>query len=470
MNQVNNLVTFLKQNNIKEILNLFDSQAKEFDAQVVGVEGDRLILSVGSKTILAQNSSSFSFNPGDKLRLTNPVWKDGKLTFKIVDVISGKEESAAVSYFGRKHQEGVLFKTFNTLKLENIFNFSEGSEGEIFVIPEDKFTAELLEFAENEKVFATSLEIEKDENVFLKLSDKTFELKKEVFFGSQNENGILEKLKFSDYKSESFIVVFEKGKGLIFVPQKNFMKDFLKGMLNDHIRNFDIKINNENDLFAFLGLIFSKKPLSKQEFIKEKSEFIRFVEKIKEFFERFQNKEAVKIQDVALNKKEEFLLFKVAASNKEFSEQKMLQLLEKINQNQNQQITLDFDTFCMNIYNLKYELNNHPYEISVFVNKKKGVSNFKANSIMIKLTTENIGTIGIYIKKIFQGNFKSIIVCERLSTLKLIKENQKQLLEFLKAKGYKLDIEYKIDQTTNSSLTVDYLIFDNTLGRLDLKV
>uniref|UniRef100_A0A7C5Z2W3 Flagellar hook-length control protein FliK n=1 Tax=Caldicellulosiruptor owensensis TaxID=55205 RepID=A0A7C5Z2W3_9FIRM len=470
MNQVNNLVTFLKQNNIKELLNLFDVQAKEFDAQVVGVESDKLILNIGSKTILAQNISSFSFTPGDKVRLANPVWKDGKLTFKIVDVISGKEESAAVSYFGRKHQEGALFKTLNTLKLENIFNFSEGSEGEIFVVPEDEFTAEFLEFAKKEKVFATSLEIGKDENVFLKLSDKTFELKKEVFFGSQNEKGILQKIELSEYKSENFIVIFEKGKGLIFVPQKNLMKDFLKGMLNDHIRNFDIKINNENDLFAFLGLIFSKKPLSKEEFIKEKSEFIRFVEKIKEFFERFQNKEAVKIQDVALNKKEEFLLFKIAGSHTEFSEQKVLQLLEKINPNQSQQITLDFDTFYMNIFNLKYELNNHQYEISVFVNKKKGVSNFKANSIMLKLTTQNIGTIGIYVKKVLHGSFKSIIVCERLSTLNLIKENQKQLLEFLEAKDYKLDIEYKIDQTTNSSLAVDYLIFDNTLSRFDLKV
>lgn len=59
MNYTNNLITFLKQNNIKEILNLFGNQDKEFDAQVVGVEGDRLILNVGSKTILAQNSSSF---------------------------------------------------------------------------------------------------------------------------------------------------------------------------------------------------------------------------------------------------------------------------------------------------------------------------------------------------------------------------------------------------------------------------
>lgn len=61
MNYTNNLITFLKQNNIKEILNLFGNQDKEFDAQVVGVEGDRLILNVGSKTILAQNSSSFFF-------------------------------------------------------------------------------------------------------------------------------------------------------------------------------------------------------------------------------------------------------------------------------------------------------------------------------------------------------------------------------------------------------------------------
>jgi len=470
MNQVNNFVTFLKQNNIKEILNLFDSQAKEFDAQVVGVEGDRLILNVGSKIILAQNGSSFSFNPGDKVRLANPVWEDGKLTFKIMDVVSKQEDFNSISYFGGKLQEETLFKTLDAVKLNSVFDLVEREKEEIFTIPEDKFAAEFLEFAEKEKVFAASLEIDKDENVFLKLSDKTFEFKKEVFLGSQNENGILEKLKFSDYKSESFIVVFEKGKGLIFVPQKNFMKDFFKSMLNDHIRNFDIKIDNENDLFAFLGLIFSKKPLSKEEFIKEKSEFIRFGEKIKEFFERFQNKEAVKIQDIALNKKEEFLLFKIAGSRTEFSEQKVLQLLEKINSNQSQQITLDFDTFYMNIFNLKYELNNHQYEISVFVNKKKGVSNFKANSIMLKLTTQNIGTIGIYVKKVFHGSFKSIIVCERLSTLNLIRENQQKLLELLKENRYKLDIEYRIDNTSNSSLAVDYLIFDNTLSRLDLKV
>jgi len=470
MNQVNNLVTFLTQNNIKEILNLFDSQAKEFDAQVVGVEGDRLILNVGSKIILAQNGSSFSFNPGDKVRLANPVWKDGKLTFKIMDVVSKQEDFNSISYFGGKLQEETLFKTLDAVKLNSVFDLVEREKEEIFTIPEDKFATEFLEFAEKEKVFVASLEIDKDENVFLKLSDKTFEFKKEVFLGSQNENGILEKLKFSDYKSESFIVVFEKGKGLIFVPQKNFMKDFFKSMLNDHIRNFDIKIDNENDLFAFLGLIFSKKPLSKEEFIKEKSEFIRFGEKIKEFFERFQNKEAVKIQDIALNKKEEFLLFKIAGSRTEFSEQKVLQLLEKINSNQSQQITLDFDTFYMNIFNLKYELNNHQYEISVFVNKKKGVSNFKANSIMLKLTTQNIGTIGIYVKKVFHGSFKSIIVCERLSTLNLIRENQQKLLELLKENRYKLDIEYRIDNTSNSSLAVDYLIFDNTLSRLDLKV
>ncbi|ADL42826.1 hypothetical protein COB47_1538 [Caldicellulosiruptor obsidiansis OB47] len=470
MNQVNNLVTFLTQNNIKEILNLFDSQAKEFDAQVVGVEGDRLILNVGSKIILAQNGSSFSFNPGDKVRLANPVWKDGKLTFKIMDVVSKQEDFNSISYFGGKLQEETLFKTLDAVKLNSVFDLVEREKEEIFTIPEDKFATEFLEFAEKEKMFVASLEIDKDENVFLKLSDKTFEFKKEVFLGSQNENGILEKLKFSDYKSESFIVVFEKGKGLIFVPQKNFMKDFFKSMLNDHIRNFDIKIDNENDLFAFLGLIFSKKPLSKEEFIKEKSEFIRFGEKIKEFFERFQNKEAVKIQDIALNKKDEFLLFKIAGSRTEFSGQKVLQLLEKINSNQSQQITLDFDTFYMNIFNLKYELNNHQYEISVFVNKKKGVSNFKANSIMLKLTTQNIGTIGIYVKKVFHGSFKSIIVCERLSTLNLIRENQQKLLELLKENRYKLDIEYRIDNTSNSSLAVDYLIFDNTLSRLDLKV
>ncbi|ADQ07470.1 conserved hypothetical protein [Caldicellulosiruptor hydrothermalis 108] len=470
MNYINNLITFLKQNNIKEILNLFDNQEKEFDAQVVGVEGDRLILNVGSKTILAQNSSSFSFNPGDKMRLANPVWKDGKLTFKIMDVVSKQENFNSISYFEDKLQEETLFKTLDAVKLNNVFDLAQNAKEEIFTIPEEKLSAEFLEFAEKEKMFVASLEIEKDENVFLKLSDKTFEFKKEVFLGSQNENGILEKLKFSDYKSESFIVVFEKGKGLIFVPQKNFMKDFFKSMLNDHIGNFDIKIDNENDLFAFLGLIFSKKPLSKEEFIKEKSEFIRFVEKIKEIFERFQNKEAVKIQDITLNKKEEFLLFKIADFHKEFSEQKVFQFLEKINSNQSQQTTLDFDTFYMNIFNLKYELDNHQYEISVFVNKKKGVSNFKANSIMLKLATQNIGTIGIYVKKVFHGSFKSIIVCERLSTLNLIRENQQKLLEFLKENGYKLDIEYRIDNTSNSSLAVDYLIFDNTLSRLDLKV
>ncbi|WAM35422.1 hypothetical protein [Caldicellulosiruptor acetigenus] len=470
MNQVNNLVTFFKQNNIKEILNLFDSSTKEFDAQVIGVEGDRLILNVGSKTILAQNSSSFSFNPGDKVRLANPVWKDGKLTFKIMDVVSKQENFNNISYFEDKLREETLFKTLDAMKLNSVFDLTGKAKEEIFTIPEEKLPVEFLEFADKEKVFVASLEIERDENVFLKLSDKTFEFKKEVFLGSQNENGILERLKFSDYKSESFIVVFEKGKGLIFVPQKNFMKDFFKSMLNDHIGNFDIKIDNENDLFAFLGLIFSKKPLSKEEFIKEKSEFIRFVEKIKEIFEKFENKEAVKLQDIALNKKEEFLLFKIADSHKEFSEQKVLQLLEKINPNQNQQATLDFDTFYMNIFNLKYELNNHQYEISVFVNKKKGVSNFKANSIMLKLTTQNIGTIGIYVKKVSQGSFKSIIVCERLSTLNLIRENQQKLLELLKENGYKLDIEYKMDQTSNSSLAVDYLIFDNTLSRLDLKV
>ena len=470
MNQVNNLVTFLKQNNIKEILNLFDNQTKEFDAQVIEVEGNRLILNVGSKTILAQNSSSFSFNQGDKVRLANPVWKDGKLTFKIMDVVSKQENFNSISYFEDKLREETLFKTLDAVKLNSMFDLTGKVKEEIFTIPEEKLPVEFLEFAEKEKVFVASLEIEKDENVFLKLSDKTFEFKKEVFLGSQNENGILEKLKFSDYKSESFIVVFEKGKGLIFVPQKNFMKDFFKSMLNDHIGNFDIKIDNENDLFAFLGLIFSKKPLSKEEFIKEKSEFIRFVEKIKEIFEKFENKEADKIQDIALNKKEEFLLFKIADSHKEFSEQKVLQLLEKINPNQNQQTTLDFDTFYMNIFNLKYELNNNQYEISVFVNKKKGVSNFKANSIMLRLTTQNIGTIGIYVKKVSQGSFKSIIVCERLSTLNLIRENQQKLLELLKESGYKLDVEYKMDQTSNSSLAVDYLIFDNTLSRLDLKV
>ncbi len=470
MNQVNNLVTFLKQNNIKEILNLFDNQTKEFDAQVIEVEGNRLILNVGSKTILAQNSSSFSFNPGDKVRLANPVWKDGKLTFKIMDVVSKQENFNSISYFEDKLREETLFKILDAVKLNSVFDLAGKAKEEIFTIPEEKLPVEFLEFADKEKVFVASLEIEKDENVFLKLSDKTFEFKKEFFLGSQNENGILEKLKFSDYKSESFIVVFEKGKGLIFVPQKNFMKDFFKSMLNDHIGNFDIKIDNENDLFAFLGLIFSKKPLSKEEFIKEKSEFIRFVEKIKEIFEKFENKEADKIQDIALNKKEEFLLFKIADSHKEFSEQKVLQLLEKINPNQNQQTTLDFDTFYMNIFNLKYELNNHQYEISVFVNKKKGVSNFKANSIMLKLTTQNIGTIGIYVKKVSQGSFKSIIVCERLSTLNLIRENQQKLLELLKESGYKLDVEYKMDQTSNSSLAVDYLIFDNTLSRLDLKV
>ncbi|AEM73988.1 hypothetical protein [Caldicellulosiruptor acetigenus] len=470
MNQVNNLVTFLKQNNIKEILNLFDSSTKEFDAQVIEVEGDRLILNVGSKTILAQNSSSFSFNPGDKVRLANPVWKDGKLTFKIMDVVSKQENFNNISYFEDKLREETLFKTLDAMKLNSVFDLTGKAKEEIFTIPEEKLPVEFLEFAEKEKVFVASLEIERDENFFLKLSDKTFEFKKEVFLGSQNENGILEKLKFSDYKSESFIVVFEKSKGLIFVPQKNFMKDFFKSMLNDHIGNFDIKIDNENDLFAFLGLIFSKKPLSKEEFIKEKSEFIRFVEKIKEIFEKFENKEAVKLQDIALNKKEEFLLFKIADSHKEFSEQKVLQLLEKINPNQNQQTTLDFDTFYMNIFSLKYELNNHQYEISVFVNRKKGVSNFKANSIMLKLTTQNIGTIGIYVKKVSQGSFKSIIVCERLSTLNLIRKNQQKLLELLKESGYKLDVEYKMDQTSNSSLAVDYLIFDNTLSRLDLKV
>lgn len=72
------------------------------------------------------------------------------------------------------------------------------------------------------------------------------------------------------------------------------MKDFFKSMLNDYIGNFDIKIDNENDLFVFLGLIFFKKFLLKEEFIKEKSEFIRFVEKIKEIFEKFENKEVVK--------------------------------------------------------------------------------------------------------------------------------------------------------------------------------
>lgn len=70
------------------------------------------------------------------------------------------------------------------MKLNSVFDFIGKVRGEIFIIFEEKLLVEFLEFVDKEKVFVVFLEIEKNENVFLKLFDKIFEFKKEVFWES----------------------------------------------------------------------------------------------------------------------------------------------------------------------------------------------------------------------------------------------------------------------------------------------
>lgn len=137
--------------------------------------------------------------------------------------------------------------------------------------------------------------------------------------------------------------------------------------------------------------------------------------------------------------------------------------------NQKENIQFDFGSFYLNIFNFKLNINEKPFELQFFVNRKK-VTNMKVNSVMIRINTQNLGCMGVYVKKISQNTFRAMIASDRLFTLKLIESKANELIAALKERGYKLEIDYKMEDTSTTNVILDFLMCEAPIQKIDMKV
>lgn len=237
MNEINNYITLYRQNLINEILNLIDNSNQQITGEIIKVNGDNLILNINSQTIMAKNLSSFSFKEGDKVWLSSPKYQDGKLTFKIVELLPqntrtnsdvNSNDNLSNITFAKSQNSDVERDISN--KIENLIRFTK-PESFLF-IKEDKIPSSLLEFAKRNKVFLGTITIEKEgesEKLIIKVGEKTFEIENEL--NTFYLQGKIKEGKIFSGDNNLFLFVFDKEKGLILIPKETVVNKEFKDII-----------------------------------------------------------------------------------------------------------------------------------------------------------------------------------------------------------------------------------------------
>lgn len=64
--------------------------------------------------------------------------------------------------------------------------------------------------------------------------------------------------------------------------------------------------------------------------------------------------------------------------------------------------------------------------------------------------------MGVYVKRFHKNTFRAMIASDRLFTLKLIESKANELIAALKERGYKLEIDYKMEDTSTTNVILDF--------------
>lgn len=475
MNEIGNYITFYTKNITQEILNLINSSNQQIVGEVLKVIGDNLIININSQTIVAKNHSSFLFKEGDKVYLTGPKYEGGKLTFKVANFLSGDKQTA--SYIDLNDSlraiSSLKFQDLNTgINVSDIVeNLNKLSEAEDFIyIEKEKIPGSFLEFAKKNEVFLGTVTTQKEaelDRIVVKVGEECFEIENNLNMYIQEK--IKENESFSDSNNKLFLFIFDNKKGLILIPKETVANEEFKKILLSIFSDGQVSLKEEKDFLVVLSLVLAKKQITKEEFFKEKLQLNRFLVKINELFASRNKNGNLERGNLAADIKESFFLFKLIDSqDKDFS-QKVVQILSDLRFDQKESVRFDFGNFYLNIFNFSLNVDNNSFKLQLFVNKKKN-SSTKASSIMIRINTQTMGCVGIYVKKVSQNNFKAIIASDRLCTLKLIRSKENELITALKDRGYNLNIDYKMEDTSTANVILDFLTFETSIQKIDMKV
>ncbi|WAM34731.1 hypothetical protein [Caldicellulosiruptor morganii] len=474
MNIMSNYITLYSQNLVKEILNLVDGANQEIPGKIVKINGQQLVIDIGSQTVVAKNQSSFSFKEGDEILLSSPVYQDGKFIFRIVK-FQIEENKTDQKTNSNNNLDSIAAKSKNDIVkgiLNKIGKLIELPETDNFIyIEKSKIPGSLMEFAERNEVFLGTATVKREdeiEKLIIKVGDQTFETENDP--GIFSLQGKVKEAKTFMGDENLFLFVFNKEKGLAVIPQKNliFNQEF-KNFLLSIFSHTQIEPREEKDFLTILSLILARKSITKEEFVKEKAELTKFVENLREVFARKPQVFSLDNENLTVGTKEGFFLFKLLAKEDGAFEQKIAQVLNDLRFNQKETIQFDFGNLYLNIFNFRLDVNNNPFELQFFVNKKKGNST-KASSVMIRINTQTLGCVGIYVKKVLQNTFKAVIFSDRLSTLKLIESSADELVKALKERGYKLEIDCKLKDTSSTAAMLEFLVFETSIQKIDMKV
>ncbi|WAM32548.1 hypothetical protein [Caldicellulosiruptor naganoensis] len=467
MNEINNYIALYRQNVTREILNFIGNSERQITGEIVKVNGKNLVLNINSQIVIASNNSSFSFKEGDRVYLSSPKYQDGKLTFKVVKLISEDTKITSNNIDFAKFQNSEVESSISN-RIENLIRFIEPEN--LFYIKEDKIPRPFLEFAKRNEVFLGIIALEKEsdfEKLIVKIEGQTFEIENDLnTFYLQKE---LKEGKIFSRDDRLFLFIYDKEKGVILVPKEVVINKGFKNIISSIISNNQIELKEEKDFLAVLSLILAKRPITKEEFTKERSQLSKFLDRLNEVFANKHQGQVLDKENLIINPKEGFFLFKLLNKEDKAFEQKVVQILNDLRFNQKENIQFDFGSFYLNIFNFRLNMDNNSFELQLFVNRKKGI-NMKVSSVMVRINTQTLGCIGIYVKKVSQNTFKAVIASDRLFTLKLIKNKESELIAALKERGYKLEIDYKMEDTSTASVILDFLTFEASIQKIDMKV
>lgn len=475
MNEINNYITLYSKNLTKEILNLVDNSNQQIPGEIMKVNGDNLVLNINSQTIMAKNYSLFSFKEGDKIYLSSPKYQDGKLTFKVVELLSKNTKTTSdvssndnlcdINFV--KSQSSDVGKSISN-RIENLVKLTK-SESFLY-IGKDEISSSLLEFAKKNEVFLGTVTVQREgelDKLIIKVGEKHFEIENDL--STFYLQGKIKEGKGLNGSDKLFLFVFDKEKGLILIPKEMVVNEEFKDILLSILSNNQIEPKEEKDFLVILSLILAKMPITKEEFMKEKAQLSKFLDRLNEVFANRHQGRDLDRENLAINTKEGFFLFKLLSKEDKAFEQKVVQTLNDLRFSQKESIQFDFGSFYLNIFNFKLNIYNNSFELQLFVNRKKG-NNMKVSSVMIRINTQTLGCIGIYVKKVSQNTFKAVIASDRLFTLKLIENKASELIAALKKRGYKLKIDYKMEDTSTANVILDFLTFEASIQKIDMRV
>lgn len=475
MNEINNnLVAFQKGFLVDEILNISSqstlSENIPIICNILEINENVVTLKFDSQIIKAINSSSYPLKQGDTIVLMPIKYQDSKVFYKIVDFVKKEDntinQDAKVFNTEKLNISHSLLKIFLSLNNVKIF---ENKLPISIILDKPSIPADLLNFAKSCIMFIGKLS-RTEQGFLLETGQKTFSIETDIFKDMNHLN--FNKDMFLRFLSQEVVGIINNDETISIIPKDELLKDNFKEVIKTLFSNAKVQPKDEIDFLAMFNLLLDKKPINREEFMRTKIKLNQFIEKIENIFDTqfsADNKQKVNIKESVLSNKDVFLLFKLFEKEDGLEFTKIDNMLNQFVLSTKMRFQFDFGYYLIDVFKLKWDINQKTYDVNVFINNKKG-SKFKANSLMIKLSTDNLGNIGIYLKKIFSNSFKSIFVSDRLSTIDMLKNNHGMLINSLKSKGYTLEIEYKFDNIRDSNIIFDYLQYEIDMQKIDLRV